>query len=95
MSRGKYSPNLPTGSFNFDYFCYNAKGETPPIFKKGDTYDEEVHFGDYDEDGFDMYGYSAYDAAGTFVGAGNGVDRNGITEMEYLAMSDDEWEGFL
>ena len=43
----------------------------------------------YDEEGFDSYGYSDFLADGTYVGYGQGIDRNGITEDEYLVMDDD------
>lgn len=92
MSQGKYSPCLPTHMKGFEYFDRNADGDIPPNYDPTkDTYDERVHFGDYDPEGFDRYGYSAFDASGAFVGLGNGVDRLGHTEMEYLEMSVDEF----
>lgn len=91
MSRGKYSPVCPHANKGYDY-CFNAKGEVPaPYDPKVDTWNEEIHFGDYDSEGYDRYGYSAYDENKRFVGLGNGVDRLGNTEMDYLRMSDDEF----
>lgn len=87
MSRGKYSPFLKEVS---DYI-YNAKGELPAPWKGGSEYDAETMFDNYDKDGYDSYGYSAYDSEGKFVGIGDGVDRAGYTESEYLCMSDDEY----
>ncbi|WP_407308154.1 hypothetical protein [Acinetobacter sp.] len=87
MSRGKYSP---TASKQFEPFDRNSKGELPPAtWPEG--YDEKVHFANYDANGFDSYGYSAYDAHGTYVGIGEGVDRDGYTEMDYLRMDDEEF----
>lgn len=91
MSRGKYSPNCPNKPNGY-VFYFNAKGELPPHYDPAvDTYNEELHFGNYDEDGFDSYGYSAYDNNGNFVRPGRGVDRNGYTEMDYLEMTDEEF----
>jgi len=84
MSRGKYSPNLPTSDWDYTEFKYNAKGELPPSRDKGEKWNSEVHFANYDDEGYDDYGYSAYDAHGNFVGDGKGIDRNGYTEMDYL-----------
>ena len=96
MSRGKYSPNLPYGK----EFIYNCYGKGPLPWSKlaesyGLVYDEKVHFDNYDDEGFDRYGYSAFDSDGNYVGIGSGVDRNGCTEMEYMCMSDEEWERFF
>ena len=41
-------------------------------------------YGNYDPEGFDMYGYSAFDEDGNYVGSGSGVDRAGYTEDDYL-----------
>jgi hypothetical protein len=93
MSRGKYSPNYPKGK----EFTYNCYGQPPMAWTKaqaviGVTYNEQTMFVNYDDEGFDSYGYSAFDRMGNYVGIGSGVDRNGYTEYEYLCMSDDEWE---
>jgi hypothetical protein len=93
MSRGKYSPNLP---YSKEYI-YNCHGFPPAPWSKeiadsGAEYFEETMFADYDDEGYDSYGYSAFDSDGNYVGPGNGVDRNGYTEMEYLCMSNDEWD---
>ena len=69
-------------------FIYNAKGQIPnPMFE----YTTETHFADYDRDGFDSYGYSAYDKDGKYVGICAGVDRLGNTENDYLVMDADEF----
>jgi len=39
-------------------------------------------FGNYNDEGFDWYGYSAFDLDGNYVG--NGIDRYGYTESDYL-----------
>ncbi len=91
MSRGKYSPVCPHAKS--ESFRFNAKGEVPPEFETG-SYNEEIHFGNYDSEGFDSYGYSAYDANKRFVGSGQGVDRLGNTEMDYLTMTDYEFEAY-
>lgn len=91
MSRGKYSPCLPTHNKGFEYFDRNAKGEIPGEFVAGQMI-EEIHFANYDPEGFDMYGYSAYLKDGTFIGMGRGIDRLGNTEDEYLTeFTDDEF----
>ena len=93
MSRGKYSPTvygMPDRAY--DQFNYNAKGKNPPSKWSADEYDEEIHFANYDSEGYDSYGYSAYNSEGKYVGICNGVDRNGYTEWDYLAMSDEEYE---
>jgi hypothetical protein len=96
MSRGKYSPNLPRDK----EFIYNCYGKVPAEWSKeiadsGVAYDEKTMFDNYDDEGYDRYGYSAFDCDGNYVGIGDGVDRNGYTEMEYLCMSADEFEDFF
>lgn len=93
MSKGKYSPTVYSLKHQGDrtQYKYNAKGEMPEKFDH-DQYNEETMFDNYDSEGFDSYGYSAYSHDGTFVGVGNGVDRKGYTENDYLSMSDDEYE---
>ena len=92
MSRGKYSPILPQGK----QYIHNCYGQTPAPWSKeiaesGIHYDELTMFDDYDDEGYDRYGYSCFDANGEYAGTGGGVDRAGYTENDYLAMSDDEW----
>ncbi len=89
MSRGKYSPAWVKKPCIFN--CY---GEVPAPWTKamadaGVTYDEKTMFGNYDDEGYDSYGYSCFDADGNYVGIGDGVDRNGYTEMDYMCMSDE------
>ena len=96
MSRGKYSPNCPYANKGFEFFDRNALGEIPPAYDHvAGEYEERLHFADYDPDGYDSYGYSAFDSDGDFVGMGSGIDRNGYTEMDYLCMDDDEFEAVL
>lgn len=83
MSTGKYSPYCPNNDKDWNYFNRNSYGEFPVEYAK-DTYDEKTMFADYDPDGFDSYGYSAFDHDGTYVGTGNGIDRLGYTEDDYL-----------
>lgn len=95
MSKGKYSPSITIAMANrpYEVYCYNADKQIPPEYVPGrDTYNERLHFADYDADGFDRYGYSALDADGNYVGIGEGIDRFGYTEMDYLRMSDDDFE---
>jgi hypothetical protein len=92
MSQGKYSPSRPQRDGEYEY-KFNCRGQVPPDYDHTkDVFDTQLHFGDYDEEGFDRYGYSAFDADGEYVGGGNGVDRLGYTEMEYLQRSFDEPE---
>ena len=92
MSRGKYSPALPHKTD----FSFNALGQRPaPYSGFPADWDEKTMFANYDDEGFDQYGYSAFAADGTFVGLGQGVDRVGKTEHDYLCMDDAEWEDAL
>ena len=95
MSKGKYSPALTRkmiAAWDDDTFSYNADKQIPPLTWEPGEYSTRVHFANYDKDGFDSYGYSAFDKNGNYVGIGDGVDRYGYTEMDYLDMSDDEFE---
>ena len=89
MSRGKYSPSLPKHT-DFSFNCY---GQPAVEWNKDSTgeYDEKTMFGNYDHEGFDSYGYPCFDAEGNYVGIGDGVDRLGYTEMDYLCMSDEDF----
>jgi hypothetical protein len=92
MGRGKYSPNLPKN----DDFGFNCYGQRPAPWNMelkaaGVEYDTKTMFDDYDKEGFDRYGYSSFDADGNYC-FGNGVDRNGYTELDYLSMSDEEFD---
>ena len=95
MSKGKYSPTITRvmADREFDEFCFNACGKIPPEFSHS-AYNEKVHFANYDAEGYDRYGYSAFDADGVYVGIGDGVDRNDITEYEYSVMEDEEFEQY-
>lgn len=84
MSIGKYSPNLPHCNDGYEDYNYNSHGEQNHC-AEGAKWVDELHFCDYDQDGYDYYGYSAFNASGDFVGTGLGVDRNGITELEYIS----------
>jgi len=95
MSRGKYSPFLPNKHKDYAFFDRNAKGEIPPEYNgELSVYNPELHFTDCDPDGFNPYGYSAYDRDGKYVGIGNGIDRLGYSENDYLIrFTDDEFNG--
>jgi hypothetical protein len=89
MSTGKYSPNLPNRDKGFEFFRFNCYGQEPAewsleLKETGIEYDEKTMFGDYDSEGYDRYGYSCFDLDGNYIGLGQGVDRNGNTEMDYL-----------
>ena len=98
MSKGKYSPAFSRKDADRPYtaYCYNADRQIPPEWtlemkERGEVYDERTHFDNYDENGYDSYGYSAFDQDGNYVGIGEGIDRWGYTEWNYLAMSDDDF----
>lgn len=84
MSRGKYSPAWVKKDC-----IYNCYGEIPEPWCE--NYNEKTMFANYDDEGFDSYGYSCFDSEGNYVGIGNGIDRLGHTEYEYLIMDDDTW----
>jgi len=99
MSKGKYSPrcphirprgawNAPVDEYEFKYNCY---GKIPEPYT-AEEYNDKLHYADYDDEGFDRYGYSAFDENGEFIGHGQGIDRLGYTEFEYMCMSDDRFE---
>lgn len=93
MSRGKYSvlayKEWPKG-YEFKYNCYGKEPApwTKEMIDAGEAFDDKTMFGNYDEEGFDHYGYSSFDEDGTFVGHGDGVDRAGYTEYDYLTLQD-------
>lgn len=90
--KGKYSPTVYGSKFDGPY-TFNAKGEVPEPYV-GD-YNEETMFPNYDSEGYDSYGYSSYDADGKYVGVGGyGVDRNGLTEFDYLTMDDEMFDTY-
>lgn len=90
MGIGKYSPFCPNSNKPYsDTYRFNCYGEVPAEWNKeiaatGVIYDEKTMYPDYDDEGFDSYGYSAFDTNGNYVGHGSGIDRLGYTEMEYL-----------
>ena len=90
MSYGKYSP----AGHSKGPFVYTADGKIPSEFRHGvDVFDERIHCDGYDSEGFDSYGYSAFDEDGKFVGIGQGVDRVGYTEDEYFSRyMQDQWD---
>lgn len=99
MSKGKYSPSLTRAHCARPYsaYCYNADKQIPPEWTiamrdAGVHFDTRLYMGSYDDEGYDSYGYSAFDSDGNYVGEQNGIDRWGYTEMEYLCMSDEEFE---
>ena len=92
MARGKYSPRCPHANTDYD-FKYNCYGKIPDTYN-GDskTFDARIHMSGYDDQGFDSYGYSDFLDDGTWVGLGQGIDRNGKTEDDYFNMDDDEFD---
>lgn len=92
MAKNKFSPackNQPRSAY-----IYNAFGEVPVFRASGEIFNEKIHYGIYDVDGYDRYGYSAWNKDGTYAGDGRGIDRNGYTEDQYLCMADDEFNSF-
>lgn len=93
MAIGKYSPIYPhSNKSGEDIFKFNCYGEVPAewnqaVADSGVEYDQKTMFGGYDDEGFDMYGYSAFDKTGKYVGIGEGIDRAGYTELDYLTDS--------
>lgn len=89
MSIGKYSPAWVKKECVFN--CYGKVPEpwNAEVIAAGVEYDEKTMFGNYDDEGFDYYGYSSFDSDGNYVGVGNGIDRKGCTEMDYLSMDED------
>lgn len=87
MSRGKYSPAWVDGK----EYAYNCYGQLPaPYNGNCEEWDEKTMWADYDDEGYDRYGYSAFDADGNFT-PGRGVDRLGYTEFEYMVMTEEEF----
>ena len=92
MARGKYSPKCPHANTDYD-FCYNSQGQLPASYRPGtDVFNPRIHMNGYDSEGYDRYGYSDFLEDGTYVGLGQGIDRNGKTEDEYFNMNDDEFD---
>ena len=91
MSRGKYSPWCYNNRQKDTEYIYNCYGEVPAIWDK-DNYDEKLMFENYDSEGFDSYGYSAFELDGTYAGIGSGVDRYGYTENQYISMTDEYFQ---
>jgi hypothetical protein len=93
MGKGKYSPSLTREDADRPYtdYCYNADGQIPPETWTEGEYCTRLHFANYDKCGYDRYGYSAFDADGNYIGIGDGIDRWGYTEMDYITMSDEEF----
>lgn len=91
MSRGKYSPWCYGSDQSSIDYAFNCYGEVPVDWNKED-YDEKTMCSHYDSDGFDRYGYSAFDIDGNYIGVGQGIDRYGYMENEYLCMTDDKFE---
>jgi len=92
MSKGKYSPALTKKIIadNAGQYIYNADKQIPPETWAEGEYNTRLHYGIYDKDGFDSYGYSAFED-GKYIDIGAGIDRWGYTENDYLCMSNDEF----
>lgn len=93
MSVGKFSPSIShipgLKEMDFEDFCFNAYGEEPAEWNlemknRGEVFDEKTMFMNYDKEGFDFYGYSAFNIDGDYVGTGKGIDRYGYTEYDYI-----------
>lgn len=91
MSRGKYSPWCYRNRQADTIYNFNCYGEVPVEWSK-EPYDGKTMFADYDSEGFDSYGYSAFDVDGNYVSIGSGIDRYGYTENDYLSMDDAAFE---
>lgn len=92
MSQGKYSPCCPHCNDGTE-FEFNSYGQPVAPMKAGVPYDVATMFGNFDNDGFDAYGYSCFYKDGKWAGLGCGVDRLGYTEDNYLVMDEDEFCG--
>ncbi len=80
MGVGKYSPTVSASySVDRDWWEKNGGGHGNGKFPDKDC----------DDDGYDSYGYSANDADGNYIGEGDGVDRLGNTENDYMV---GEWD---
>lgn len=96
MSRGKYSLAYKDWGNDYEhkYNCYGQLPEpwTAEMRANGATFNIATMMCGYDEEGYDYYGYSAFDRDGQFVSHGSGVDREGWTEFQYLTLEDlSEW----
>lgn len=93
MSRGKYSVLayvVRYDGYEFKYNCYGAQPApwTQEMKDAGMVWNIRTMYGNYDEDGYDRYGYSCFNNEGWYVGDGKGVDRAGWTEFDYLTLAD-------
>ena len=79
MSVGKYSPTVSRWYADDQNWWYKNGG-----YSDLSTLN--------DDEGYDSYGYSDFDENHEYVGAGNGVDRAGYTESEYMQGAWDENE---
>lgn len=79
MITKQLSPSIPPGL----EYIYNSHGEEPPAHFEGREYDEITMFPNYDREGYDSDGYRSVAANGDYVGIGLGVDRNGMTKLDY------------
>ena len=65
---------MPNCDADFDFYRFNCYGEEPApwtqeIADSGVQFDEKTMYGQYDPEGFDGYGYSAFDKDGNYVGS--------------------------
>jgi hypothetical protein len=90
MGVGKYSPNLPNRDKGHEFFKYNCLGNEPEewnmdILESGLVkYNPKTMLIGYDDEGYDSYGYCAFNEWGEYQGHGQGIDRNGYTEDDYM-----------
>jgi hypothetical protein len=101
MTRGEYSPSLWSQQRPPDYdrskdYIYNCYGEIPPERPSDSSlYDEKLHMSGYDYAGFGEYGYSGFNSEKNYIGFSNGVDRWGYTELDYMSMTEDDYEDLI
>jgi hypothetical protein len=91
MSRGKYSPWCHNTLKKDTEYIYNCYGEVPVEWDI-DKYDGKLMLANYDSEGFDSYGYSAFELDGTYAGIDSGIDRYGYTEDQYISMTDEYFQ---
>lgn len=85
-------PPKKEGAFVFNCYKQIFAPWTLEIKESNIVYYEKTMFTNYDSEGFDYYGYSAFDTNGDYVGIGNRVDRLGYTKIDYLSMSEEQYQ---
>ena len=85
---------MPSCKHGYD-FKYNCFKQNPApwnleVAASGVAYDEKTMFANYDEEGFDNYGYSAFDADGNYD-FGSGVDLVGRSNIKKNSMDENDF----